>query len=160
MTVRSRVWHLSEGLVEAITGIADITGTAEGAPTIIGTPILDMHAAVYASGAIVSALRLRRLCGLAERIDVALFDVGATALINYLPLFLVGRSSTRSGNRHPLFTPWSTFDAVDGTVQICAVTDLQWKAICEAMQTPNLWPIPALRLRRRGSKTAPRSRPW
>jgi crotonobetainyl-CoA:carnitine CoA-transferase CaiB-like acyl-CoA transferase len=127
---------LSEGLVEAITGIADITGTAEGAPTIIGTPILDMHAAVYASGAIVSALRLRRLRGLAERIDVALFDVGATALINYLPLFLVGRPSTRSGNRHPLFTPWSTFDAVDGTVQICAVTDLQWKAICEAMQTP------------------------
>ncbi len=129
---------LSEGLVEAITGIVDTTGSAEGAPTTIGTPILDMHAAVYASGAIVSALRLRRLYDVAERIDVALFDVGATALINFLPLFLVGRSSTRSGNRHPLFTPWSTFEAVDGTVQICAVTDLQWKAICEAMQTPQL----------------------
>ena len=129
---------LSEGLVQAITGIADTTGAAEGAPITIGTPILDMHAAVYASGAIVSALRLRRFYGLAERIDVALFDVGTTALINFLPLFLVGRPSTRSGNRHPLFTPWSTFDAADGAVQICAVTDLQWKAICEAMQTPEL----------------------
>jgi crotonobetainyl-CoA:carnitine CoA-transferase CaiB-like acyl-CoA transferase len=129
---------LSEGLVEAITGIADTTGSAEAAPTTIGTPILDMHAGVYAGGAIISALRLRRLHGVAERIDVALFDVGVTALINFLPLFLVGRSSTRSGNRHPLFTPWSTFDAADGTVQICAVTDLQWKAICEAMQTPQL----------------------
>jgi crotonobetainyl-CoA:carnitine CoA-transferase CaiB-like acyl-CoA transferase len=129
---------LSEGLVEAITGIADTTGSAGGMPTVIGTPILDMHAAVYASGAIVSALRLRRLYGLAERIDVALFDVGTTALINFLPLFLVGRPPTRSGNRHPLFTPWSTFDAADGAVQICAVTDLQWKAICEAMQTPEL----------------------
>jgi crotonobetainyl-CoA:carnitine CoA-transferase CaiB-like acyl-CoA transferase len=126
---------LSEGLVQAMTGIADTTGFADGAPTIIGTPLLDMHAAVYASAAIVSALRLRRLCGLAERIDIALFDVGVTALINFLPLFLVGRSSTRSGNRHPLFTPWSTFDAADGTLQICAVTDLQWKAICEAMGT-------------------------
>jgi crotonobetainyl-CoA:carnitine CoA-transferase CaiB-like acyl-CoA transferase len=129
---------LPEGLVEAMAGIADTTGFVEGAPTTIGTPLLDMHAAVYASGAVVSAVRLRRLYGVAERIDVALFDVGATALINFLPLFLVGRSSTRSGNSHPLFTPWSTFEAADGTVQICAVTDLQWKAICEAMQTTHL----------------------
>jgi crotonobetainyl-CoA:carnitine CoA-transferase CaiB-like acyl-CoA transferase len=128
---------LSEGLVEAITGIADTTGFVESAPTTIGTPLLDMHAAVYAAGAIVSALRLRREYGLAERIDVALFDVGTTALINFLPLFLVNRPSTRSGNRHPLFTPWGTFDAADGTLQICAVTDLQWKAICDAMRTPH-----------------------
>jgi crotonobetainyl-CoA:carnitine CoA-transferase CaiB-like acyl-CoA transferase len=129
---------LSEGLVEAITGIADTTGFEDDAPVVIGTPLLDMHSAVYASGAIVSSLRLRRLYGLAERIDVALYDVGVTALINFLPLFLTGRQSTRSGNRHPLFTPWGTFDAADGTLQLCAVTDLQWKAICEVMGSPEL----------------------
>ena len=129
---------LSEGLIEAMCGIADTTGAANDAPTPIGTPLVDIHAAVFAAGAIVSALRTRRLCGIAERIDLALFDVGVTSLINYLSLFAAGKSSTRSGNRHPLYNPWGTFQALDGCVVICAVTDVQWKVICEVMNRPEL----------------------
>jgi crotonobetainyl-CoA:carnitine CoA-transferase CaiB-like acyl-CoA transferase len=151
---------LSEGLVEAITGVADTTGFKDEAPAVIGTPLLEMHAAVYASGAIVSALRLRRLHGLAERIDVALYDVGVTALINFLPLFLEGQQSTRSGNRHPLYTPWGTYEATDGTLQICAVTDLQWKAICEVWDRRSSWPTRASRRQPPGLKIIGRSTRW
>jgi crotonobetainyl-CoA:carnitine CoA-transferase CaiB-like acyl-CoA transferase len=127
---------LSEGLIEAMCGIVDTTGATKDAPTPIGTPLIDMHSGLFAAGAVIAGLRTRRMHGLAERIDVALFDVGVTSLINFLALFAIGKSSTRSGNRHPLYNPWGTFDASDGTVLICAVTDVQWKVICEVMGRP------------------------
>ena len=129
---------LSEGLVEAMSGIVETTGLPDEPPTPIGTPLLEIHAALYAVGAVLAARRLRRFRSAGERIDVALFDVGVTALVNFLPLFLDGRPATRSGNRHPLYTPWNTYAAADGTLQICAVPNQHWKALCEIMQRPDL----------------------
>jgi crotonobetainyl-CoA:carnitine CoA-transferase CaiB-like acyl-CoA transferase len=129
---------LSEGLIEAMCGIADTTGAPHDPPTPIGTPLVDMHAGLFAAGAIITALRTRRLHGIIERIDLALFDVGVTSLINFLALFAAGKQSTRSGNRHPLYNPWGTFSALDGSVLICAVTDVQWQVICDVMGRPEL----------------------
>jgi crotonobetainyl-CoA:carnitine CoA-transferase CaiB-like acyl-CoA transferase len=129
---------LSEGLIEAMCGIADTTGAPHDPPTPVGTPLVDMHAALFAAGAIITALRIRRLHNIIERIDLALFDVGVTSLINFLALFAAGKRSTRSGNRHPLYNPWGTFNALDGSVLICSVTDVQWNVICDVMSRPEL----------------------
>ena len=129
---------LSEGLVEAIAGIIDTTGRVDEAPSVLGTPLIDMHAGVYAAGAIVAALRMKRLYGTGERVEVALYDIGVSALLNFLPLFLLNKPTQRSGNRHPLYGPWGTFEATDGTFLMCAVTDRHWKEICAVMKTPEL----------------------
>lgn len=129
---------LPEGLIEALSGIIDTTGQPNETPSPIGTPLLEMHAALYAASAVVAAHRVRRQRGVGQKIDVALFDVGATSLINFLPFVMAGKNPTRSGNRHPLYAPWNLFDAADGSLLICAVTDQQWQTICRVMGKPEL----------------------
>jgi len=129
---------MSEGLVEALAGIVDTTGQPDGAPSPIGTPILEMHAALYAASAVIAARRVQRNVGLAQKIDVALFDIGATSLINFLPFVMAGKNPSRFGNRHALYAPWNLFEATDGSLLICAVTDQQWRSICGVIEKPEL----------------------
>lgn len=128
----------SDGLAQAMSGVVDTTGPLDLAPTAVGFPVLEMHAAVLAATAIIAALRVVRRDGAGQRIDVALFDVGVTALINFVPLRLAEKYSSRCGNRHPLYAPWGTYRAKDGWILICAPMNDHWTRVCEAMGRPEL----------------------
>lgn len=128
----------SEALVQAYGGSAHVTGHRSGPPAVTGAPLLEMEAAVYAASAVVAALRVRRLHGRGQRIDMAVYDVAVNALAAWLPLPLSGRPSIRNGNRHPTLSPWNSYQAADGWVMICAPTDDQWSRLCEAMAAPEL----------------------
>ncbi|MCM2391877.1 CaiB/BaiF CoA transferase family protein [Streptomyces albipurpureus] len=128
----------SEALVEAVTGVAETTGRRDGPPVLLGVPLLEMEAAVYAASAVIAALRARRLHGFGQRLDIALYDVAVNALAAFLPLPLTGRVATRNGNRHPTLSPWNSYSARDGWVVICAPTDEQWGRLCGVMARPEL----------------------
>lgn len=127
-----------EHLIAAVAGTADTTGPADAPPTLTGSNVMEMHAAVLATSAVLAAQRVRRRSGLAQTIDVAVFDVAVTGLINFFTIYLSGRPASRSGNRHPLYCPWGTFHAADGWLLICATTDEQWARIADAMGQPEL----------------------
>jgi crotonobetainyl-CoA:carnitine CoA-transferase CaiB-like acyl-CoA transferase len=127
----------SEALVQAWSAVADTMGNRNGPPSLIGAPLLDMETAVYAASAILAALRVKRIHGFGQRIDMALFDVAVNALLTFIPLHLTGRTATRNGNRHPTLSPWNSYAARDGWVLICAPTDDQWKRLCQAMNAPD-----------------------
>ena len=127
-----------EALVEAMAGIVDTTGPMDGSASVVGTPMLEMHAAVYAACATVAALRVAGRDRAGQRIDVAMFDVGVTSLANFLALHTAGKVASRSGNRHPIFMPWGTFGTRDGWLLICSNTDEQWCRICEVIGAPEL----------------------
>lgn len=128
----------SEALVQAWSAVADTMGDRDGPPTPTGAPLLDMSGAAYAASAILAALRVRRLHGFGQRIDMALYDVGVNALATFIPLDLIGRPSSRMGNRHPTLSPWNAYRAGDGWVTICAPTNDQWRRLCTAMGRPEL----------------------
>jgi crotonobetainyl-CoA:carnitine CoA-transferase CaiB-like acyl-CoA transferase len=128
----------AEALVEAMAGIVDTTGPADGSATPVGTALLETHAATYAAAATVAAMRVARRDGTGQRIDVALFDVAVTSLTNFFALYSAGKAATRSGNRHPLFVPWGTFATRDGWILICATSDEQWRRVCEVIGKPDL----------------------
>lgn len=128
----------SEPLVQAWSAVADTMGDRDGPPTPTGAPLLDMSGAAYAASAILAALRVRRLHGFGQRIDVALYDVGVNALATFIPLDLIGRPSSRMGNRHPTLSPWNAYRASDGWVTVCAPTNDQWRRLCTAMGRPEL----------------------
>jgi crotonobetainyl-CoA:carnitine CoA-transferase CaiB-like acyl-CoA transferase len=127
-----------EALVEAMSGIVDTTGPMDGPPTIVGTQLLETHAAAYAASATVAALRVARRDGTGQRIDVAMFDVGVTSLANFFALYAAGKVASRSGNRHPIFVPWGTFKTKNGWLLICAGSDEQWVRLCKAIDAPKL----------------------
>ncbi|WP_329014307.1 CoA transferase [Streptomyces sp. NBC_00690] len=128
----------SEALVEAVAGVAETTGRRDGLPVLLGAPLLEMEAAVYAASAAIAALRARRLNGFGQHIDIALYDVAVNALAAFLPLPFTGRVATRNGNRHPTLSPWNAYPANDGWVVICAPTDDQWARLCTVMGRPEL----------------------
>ena len=129
---------LSEGLVEAMAATIETTGPADGDPSAIGTPILEIQAAMFAAAGVVAALRVVRQQGQGQRIDVALFDIGVTGLVNFFPLYLTKKAATRSGNRHPLYLPWGTYRAKDGWILLCAGTDDHWCRVCDVIGKPQL----------------------
>ena len=121
-----------------MSGAADTTGNRGGAPVLSDAPYLEMQTAVYAASAILAALRVVRVTGQGERIDMAVFDVGVNALATYLPLALAGLPATRNGNRHPSASPWNSYATRDGALVICAPTDAQWARLCAAMERSEL----------------------
>jgi crotonobetainyl-CoA:carnitine CoA-transferase CaiB-like acyl-CoA transferase len=125
--------------VQALSGIADTTGFEDGPPIAIEIPITDFLTATYAAGATVGALRVRRLSGIGQAIDMALFDCGFAALSTFLSSVLAGSSFniSRLGNRHQKVAPWNLYRSLDGWALICAGNQAQWQKLCDIIGRPN-----------------------
>lgn len=130
----------SETLVQAISGIADTTGMPDGLPVPIGVPVVDFLAGTYAAGAVLAALRVKRLQGIGQAIDVALFDCAFVTLHSFLSSVLANKASntSRLGNNHPTVAPWNLYQSNDGWILICAGNQAQWERLCDLIDRPDL----------------------
>ncbi|MBN9560789.1 MAG: CoA transferase [Alphaproteobacteria bacterium] len=130
----------SDGLLQAITGVMDTTGRADGPPRAVAAPILEFSAAFYAAAALLVSLGRGggKQAARGERIDIALYDCGINALATFLPAHFGGLQPGRIGNRHPMAAPWNAYRAADGWVLICSTDDRQWQRICAAIGQPGL----------------------
>ncbi|MPW21059.1 CoA transferase [Paraburkholderia sp. CNPSo 3157] len=128
----------SDAQVQAISGLMDTTGFANGEPVRIGVPFAEISAALYASAAIAAALRVKRLRGIVQNIDVTLFGCAASALTTFLPAAFAGAAAGRVGNRHPACAPWNAYRTRDGWILICTSTEEQWRKIRRVAGVPRL----------------------
>ncbi|MFO1085284.1 MAG: CoA transferase [Reyranellaceae bacterium] len=130
----------SETLVQAISGIADTTGMPDGLPVPIGVPVVDFLAGTYAASAVLSALRVKRLHGIGQAIDIALFDCAFVTLHSFLSSVLANKTSntSRLGNNHPTVAPWNLYKSSDGWILICAGNQAQWERLCDLIERPDL----------------------
>ncbi|MFT5721972.1 MAG: CoA:oxalate CoA-transferase [Motiliproteus sp.] len=126
-------------VVQAMSGLMSVTGDEEGAPTKVGESIADLVAGLYASWAILAALFDRQRSGQGAYLDVAMLD----CLFSLMPTpvaqwMFSGQAPGRVGNRHPLSTPFGSFNAKDGLVVIAVLNNRQFTALCQAMGRPEL----------------------
>ena len=131
----------SDAQIQAVSGVMDSTGLESGAPTPIGIPLVEQVSGIYAAGAVLSALRLRRLQGVGQSIEIALYDVAFSLMTSFLPVLLAGTPHarvSRVGNRQTMVAPWNVFRADDGWILLCAGSDEQWRRICEVIGSPEL----------------------
>lgn len=124
--------------LQALTGIADMTGEADGPPAFSEAPVLELQAGMYAASGILAALRHRRAAGEGQRVRVSLYDCGVNTLSSFLPLVYGGKEPRRAGNRHPMAVPWNGYRAADGWVLLCSATDEHWRKLCGLMGRPDL----------------------
>ena len=75
----------TDAQIQAMSGLMDTTGFAHGAPARIGIALTEISAALYAAAAIASAVRVKRLRGIVQNIDVTLMGCAASALTTFLP---------------------------------------------------------------------------
>lgn len=126
-------------IIQGESGIMDITGDPNGPPTKIGTSIADLLTGQFASQGITAALLERTRTGKGRHIDVSMLDCMASLLtFNAGIYFTTGRSPERRGNTHATITPYETFKASDGWLNIGVANDKFWRLFCEVIERPDL----------------------
>ena len=118
--------------LQAMAGYMELTGEAEGPPTLSGVPIIDLKAGdeVYAS--VCLALAERAETGKGSRIDVSMLQAAASWLITTLPLVDFGcdpSEITRCGNEHRKFIPTNAYPTADGYIFAVIGSDVQWRRL-------------------------------
>ena len=121
-------------VIQAMAGYMELTGPADGPPTLTGVPLIDLKAGdeVYAN--VMLALLERAETGKGRRIDVSMLQAAASWLITTLPLldFDCQKSEiTRCGNEHRKFIPTNVYPTADGFIYMAIGSDVQWKRLTE-----------------------------
>ena len=94
-------------IAAAEAGLMHITGQRDGPPSRAGVSFCDLTSALYAHGAIVSALRARDISGVGQKISVSLFESQVSLLINPALSYLnLGQEAQRWGSQHPTIAPY------------------------------------------------------
>lgn len=118
-------------IIQAQGGTMSITGEEDGQPMKVGVAIVDITAGLYATVAILAALRERERSAQGQFIDIALLDSQVAWLANVAENFLVsGDPPQRYGNAHPNIVPYELFPTQDGWLAVGVGNDGQWQRMC------------------------------
>jgi crotonobetainyl-CoA:carnitine CoA-transferase CaiB-like acyl-CoA transferase len=126
-------------IVQGESGVMDITGEPDGPPTKVGTSIADLVTGLYGTQAVLAALMQRERTDTGGRVDVSMLDAMASLLtFNAGLYFATGTSPRRRGNAHPTISPYETFQAADGWMNVGVANDRFWAAFCRALDRADL----------------------
>lgn len=126
-------------MIQALGGGMSVTGTAEGEPLRAGYAVADLFSGLYATIAILAALRQRDETGQGAYIDCALLDTQVAVLGNQALNYLVsGTAPGRIGNTHPNIVPYQAFPSLDGHIIIAVGNDAQFQRLCGVLGAGDL----------------------
>jgi len=119
-------------LAQGMGGVMAVTGEPEGQPMKVGVAIADIMCGMYASTAILAAVRHRDATGKGQHIDLALLDTQVAWLANVgLNYLTSGEEPKRLGNQHPNIVPYQVFTASDGYFILAVGNDSQFRKFCD-----------------------------
>lgn len=114
-------------MIQAESGLMDITGEAGGRPLRTGVAVADLTTGMMAVTAILAALHHRTRTGEGQHIDMALFDVTVGWLANQASGWLMGGTEpARMGNQHPSISPYQDFPTATRPIALAVGNDHQF----------------------------------
>ena len=127
--------------VQGMGGLMSVTGERDdlpgGGPQKVGVAVADLFTGMYATVAILAALRHRDATGQGQVIDMALFDTQLAMLANLGSNYLCsGKAPGRMGNAHQNIVPYQVFEASDGHLILAVGNDRQFAKFCEIAGHP------------------------
>jgi crotonobetainyl-CoA:carnitine CoA-transferase CaiB-like acyl-CoA transferase len=123
-----------DGMIQAASGLMSITGSADGEPSKIQAPIVDMTTGQLGTMAVLAALLERAQSGKGRHLNVSLF--GAALQVGLWPLQAIantGEVPLRCGSGAPYATPNEAYPARDGWLMVAAYQPARWTALCLAL---------------------------
>jgi crotonobetainyl-CoA:carnitine CoA-transferase CaiB-like acyl-CoA transferase len=127
--------------VQGMGGLMSVTGPSRteiaddasgGGPQKVGVAVADLFTGMYATTAILAALRHRDLTGEGQAIDMALLDTQVAMLANLGANYLTsGAVPQRMGNAHQNIVPYQVFEVADGHMIVAVGNDGQFAKFCE-----------------------------
>ena len=126
-------------IVQAESGIMDLTGFADGPPVKVGNSVADLVAGLSAAHGIVLALLARTRTRRGQKVEIAMLDVMAS-LLTYQAgsYFATGQRPARRGNAHPSIVPYEVFRTADAYLALGVANNSLWQRCCAALERPEL----------------------
>ena len=138
--------------IQGIGGLMSITGERDdlgGGPQKVGVAVADLFTGMYATVAILAALRHTEKTGQGQHIDMALLDTQVAMLANLGANYLVsgqkeGKVPGRAGNAHQNIVPYQVFEvapAANGQkdhIILAVGNDGQYVKFCAVAGCPEL----------------------
>ena len=123
-------------MIQGMSGAMSLTGQPDGEPMKSAVAYADVFTGLYASNAILAALRSRDRTGRGCHIDMALLDSQIAVLGNQAMHYLVaGEAPPRVGNAHSAIVPYQVFPVADGHVIVACGNDDQFRRLCGVLGT-------------------------
>jgi crotonobetainyl-CoA:carnitine CoA-transferase CaiB-like acyl-CoA transferase len=128
-------------LIQGMGGLMSLTGRPDGTegagPMKVGVALTDIMTGLYATVAVLAALKRRDQSGEGQHIDLALLDVQIACLANQAANYLVGGVvPQRMGNAHPSIVPYQEFPTADGYMIVAVGNDGQFANLCKTLGKP------------------------
>jgi crotonobetainyl-CoA:carnitine CoA-transferase CaiB-like acyl-CoA transferase len=129
--------------VQGLGGLMSVTGERDdlpgGGPQKVGVAVADLFTGMYATVAILAALRHRDATGEGQAIDMALLDTQVAMLANLGANYLVTKKAPRrAGNAHQNIVPYQVFEVADGHLILAVGNDNQFERFCAVASCPEL----------------------
>jgi crotonobetainyl-CoA:carnitine CoA-transferase CaiB-like acyl-CoA transferase len=134
--------------IQAMGGLMSVTGERDdqgGGPQKVGVAVADLFTGMYATVAILAALRHAERTGEGQQVDMALLDAQVAMLANLGAGYLVsGNLPGRAGNAHQNIVPYQVFEVAPDTagrkdhIILAVGNDGQFARFCEVAGKPEL----------------------
>lgn len=126
-------------LVQAVSGIMSITGSADGQVYKIGPGVGDIFPGALCTVGVLAALQARQTTGRGQYVDTSMYD----AMLSLCERMLYQHSYTGEipgpmGNAHPFSAPYTMYPTLDGNFVVAAPNDKFWRRIAKAIGQPEL----------------------
>src|SRR5262249_9712004 len=125
-------------IIQAVSGLMSVTGQPDGPPTMVGAPLADVIAGLYAAYAIIATLMATRRDGLGRQVDVSMQAAMITDVGPRMGQWLqAGQAPRRIGNQNQLRAPSNVFVTGDGAyLSVMVTNDRHWPPFCRALDRP------------------------
>jgi crotonobetainyl-CoA:carnitine CoA-transferase CaiB-like acyl-CoA transferase len=121
-------------IVQGMSGLMWLTGTAESAPLRVGIPIGDLLAGYFCAMGVLVALIERQRSGRGQYVCTSLLEALAGSLSFQAVKYLnTGQVPPPVGNHHPLTAPMGVYRAQDGFMNLAVGNDDMWARLCRTL---------------------------
>ncbi len=126
-------------VAQAMSGFMSVTGEPDGAPMRAGPPIADLVAGLYAALGICAALVRRGRTGRGDQVGASLNNA-MIGMLGYLAAnhLATGAPPPRTGNDHPIVSPYGMFRTSDGEIAIAPSQEQSYQRLIDALGLPEL----------------------
>lgn len=131
-------WPAFDYIVQAMTGVAMMTGEPDGPATLAGYSVIDNSAGIMAALALLAKVHQAARTGVGGQVDVSLFDT-LLAQLNYKAAsYLNGGGPTvrLPHGGHISYVPAQLFEVADGYVALFVTHDAMWRSLCAEIGRP------------------------
>jgi crotonobetainyl-CoA:carnitine CoA-transferase CaiB-like acyl-CoA transferase len=126
-------------IIQGLSGMMSVTGTADTAPLRAGYPVCDTLGGYAAAFSIAAALVRRERTGRGTHLDVSMLESAIAAMGWVVSNFLTaGREPAALGNENFTAAPSGTFDTADGKLNIAANKQEQYEILCRVVGREDL----------------------